>query len=158
MSSDYGLTHFWAGGSHSQNVEFGERFTWSKQHGLKVYHLLLLHKMSPKPSDLQQQMCFLVILDVGWPCLLVLECSAHLRSQLVAWVWLNGLGRTPSHVSVVAQSRLGAIRLGRFPRTAREGKSQCSGTFQVSACVTFATVPLAKRSRSDQAHIQGEKI
>lgn len=41
-------------------------------------------------------MLFLMILWVGWPHLLVLECSTDLSSQLVAWVWLSGLGETPS--------------------------------------------------------------
>lgn len=96
--------------------------------------------MSPKPSVLQQQTLSLMILWVGWPWLLVLECSADLGNQLVAWVWLNGLGQTPSQVSLFVWSHFGETWQSGFPRTAREGKSQCTSTFQNSVWITFATV------------------
>lgn len=40
------------------------------------------------------------------------------------------------------------VALSGLPRAAREGKSQCTSNFQVSACFTFATVSLDKVNHS----------
>lgn len=87
-----------------------------------------------------------------WPITQFLRlalCADLSWAIFLAWLALAGVpGASPHTNSHSSPGRLGLVYMAESFQEYRASRSQCISTFQMFACVTFATVSLVKASHS----------